>query len=291
VIRASKGHDAEPTGSISRDATSGSVAQRSVGRFVALVLAGSAAFWALGPLIGAATRWTGADLPGSALMFLCPGLSAIVLVRRAGDDVGEFVRQLRGWPDRAHLAWYLPMVLLLPLELLGSYVIMQRLGLALPRHAHVRWAALPGLSVIYLVAAAGEELGWSAYATAPLQRRHGALTAALILGAIWAALHVIPYFQAGHDAAWVMWQCVFTIGLRIVLVWLYNNTRGCVTAPIVCHASYNVAWSLFPNSGSFYNPAITAAVMTIVAAAVVVAWGPSTLTRPPARQHARVSMR
>jgi membrane protease YdiL (CAAX protease family) len=50
---------------------------------------------------------------------------------------------------------------------------------------------------VYLLAAAGEELGWSGYVLEPLQHRFGALGGTLVLGVLWWRLHV-PSIRCPH---------------------------------------------------------------------------------------------
>ena len=108
---------------------------------------------------------------------------------------------------------------------------------------------------------------------------------------MWAAWHVIPYWQAGHDSSWIAWQCLFTISFRVILVWLFNNTDKNLAAPVVCHASYNVAWSLLPNDGTQYDPMVTGIVTTVVAIAVALLWSPASLANSPIRRAASTKPR
>jgi hypothetical protein len=41
----------------------------------------------------------------------------------------------------------------------------------------------------------------------------------------------------------------------------------------------NLTWQLFPINGSYYDPGVTALIEVVVAAIVVVVWGPRTLAR------------
>ena len=64
-----------------------------------------------------------------------------------------------------------------------------------------------------------------------------------------------------------------------VAVWLWNNTgRGLLPAVLV-HTLYNVSWSLFPGSGSLYDPAVGGSILAVAAAIVTALWGPKTLAR------------
>jgi uncharacterized protein len=198
-------------------------ADRSVTAFLVLVLAVSAALWVLEPVLGDSLGvLTGTDLPASALMFVAPGLAAVVLTwRREGRTaVGRLLATATGRPRPSSPGWYVPTLLLMPAIVVASYVVVRLAGLPLPEQIVVPWAFLPVLVVLYLVSGWCEQLGWTAYATDPLQRRRGALGAALILGAAWALVHVVPYAQAGHDARWILGQCLFTVALRVLLSWI-----------------------------------------------------------------------
>ena len=70
----------------------------------------------------------------------------------------------------------------------------------------------------YFIGAFGEELGWSGYIIDPLQNRYGALKASIILGIEWAIWHIIPFNQAHQTWSWILWQCIGTVFLRVIMV-------------------------------------------------------------------------
>jgi hypothetical protein len=110
-------------------------------------------------------------------------------------------------------------------------------------------------------------------------RLGGALKASTVLGAVWALWHLWPYIQTGNGPAWVMWQSLGSIPLRILIVWLYNNTGKSILAGILFHAMVNVSEFSFPNYGSHYDPFISCIIFALVAAIVVFMWGPRTFIR------------
>jgi uncharacterized protein len=59
------------------------------------------------------------------------------------------------------------------------------------------------LAVVYLVAALAEEVGCTAHLTDRLDGRLGRRQTALVVGALWAVWHVVPYVQVGHDPEWI----------------------------------------------------------------------------------------
>ena len=116
-----------------------------------------------------------------------------------------------------------------------------------------------------------------------MQKRWGALQAALMLGAIWAAWHVIALLQAGRAPTWIAWWTLGTLALRVLTVWIYNNTGRSVFAAALFHAMCNVSWQLFPNAGSAYDPRIVAPIEAAAAIIVALVWGARTLTRAARR--------
>lgn len=255
-------------------------ADRSVPAFLVLVVLLSAVFWLFGPLLGDPLgALTGTDLPASALMFLVPGTAAVVLTwhRDGRTAVRRLLTTSTPRPRPRSPLWYVPTLLLMPAVVAASYAVVRLAGLPLPEQIVVAWGAVPVLLVLYLVSGWCEQLGWTAYATDPLQVRRGALGAALVLGVVWALIHVIPYAQAGHGARWILGQCLYTVALRVVLSWIYANAGPGILAVTACQASSNVAWSVFPNHGSHFDPVVAGVLAAAVAVAVVLAFGPRTL--------------
>jgi membrane protease YdiL (CAAX protease family) len=138
----------------------------------------------------------------------------------------------------------------------------------------------PALFAVFILFAIGEEAGWSGYVIGGLQDRWSALASGLVLGIIWAAWHVIPFVQAHHASNWwVVWQCAATVSLRVLMVWIFNNTEKSIFAMVVFHATINESEFMFPNLGSHYDPYIPFLILTGVAATVVYLWGGKTLAR------------
>ena len=258
-------------------------ATRSPWRFFALVFALAIPFWVLGfvfdqGLLGG----LGISLPVSALAFVCPAIAAMILVYRE-EQFGGVARLLRRVFDGGRVrprVWYAPALLLLPALYLLSYVVMRLLGVPIP-DLHISPLTILFLFALFFITGACEEVGWTGYALDPLQQRRTALAAALILGIVWSGIHVIPDMQGGQTLGWIAGQRLFTIALRVLMVWLYNNAGGSLFAVILVHAMDNVSvFAIFPNNGgSHYIPAITAALTILAALIVTYLWGAKTLAR------------
>jgi membrane protease YdiL (CAAX protease family) len=112
-----------------------------------------------------------------------------------------------------------------------------------------------------------------------LQQRWSAFTASLILGAAWALWHSITFLQTTESLAWVVWQSATTVGLRVLIVWLYNNTGQSLFAAVAFHTMVNVSEFSYPVYGSHYDPFIATILIAITVAIVTFLWGPKTLAR------------
>jgi CAAX protease family protein len=112
-----------------------------------------------------------------------------------------------------------------------------------------------------------------------VQDRWSAVTTSVILGSVWAAWHVVPDIQQGHSATWNAWKMLEAVASRVLIVWLYNNTATSAFTAILTHDMYNVSWSLFPNTGSDYDPAIGGSIIAIAAVLVTFLGGSETLAR------------
>ncbi len=219
------------------------------------------------------------NLPVSALGFFVPATAAsIVTFRRDGPNgMKELLRKALDYRKIRSRIWFAPILLLFPLIYSSSYAIMRLAGLPLPE-PRVPLRKAPAFFVLYFIGAVGEELGWTAYATDPLQERWGALKAAVVLGGVWALWHAIPFVQTRNSRRWIVWQSIYTVASRILTVWIYNKTGKSVFAAILFHDMSNVSWSLFPNYGSHYDPSVTGLITSATAAIVTLGWRPKTLS-------------
>jgi membrane protease YdiL (CAAX protease family) len=166
----------------------------------------------------------------------------------------------------------------LPVIAVLSFVVVRVMGVPIPA-PHIAILATLELLALFFVAALGEELGWSGYALDPMQKRWHALSAALLLGLVWSAWHIVPLLQTHRPLDWITWWCVGTVTLRVVMVWLYNNTGKSVFAVALFHAVSNVCWQSFPIHGSYFDPRINGLIMLGVAAVVTIVGGPRSLAK------------
>lgn len=259
--------------------TTSTTLKRSPLAFFALAFALAVPFWVLGAL--AKPLPPPINLSLSSLQVVSPLIAALILVYREehGEGVKRLLRRIVAPMSVRPRIWYLPVIFLLPLIYALSYVVMLRMGRSLPA-PDIPWLLIPVLLGVFFLLAACEEVGWTGYATDPLQERWGAFSTAILLGLVWAVWHVVPALQARHAWAFIVAQhFVYSVGLRVLIVWLYNSTGKSLFAAILFHAMDNVSYALFPTNGSAYDPAVTGAITALIAALVAFLWGPKTLAR------------
>ena len=100
---------------------------------------------------------------------------------------------------------------------------------------------MPLLLIALVIPAILEEVGWRGYALPRLQHSFGALRASLILGVIWAGLHLplwlLPDFGFADQS--IPLYVVQVMAFSVVLAWLYNATGGSLLLTGIAHAAIN----------------------------------------------------
>jgi len=236
--------------------------------FFLLVLALAIPFWVYGAIAGGELL---PGLPVAALWFVCPGLAALLLRCRKGGLTESWSLLKRSF-DFGRIKsgiWYAPILLTAPVAAVLSFAIPRLAGTPVPAPQFTLPEVL-GLSAIFFIAAAGEELGWSGYAIDPMQTRWGPLRASLMLGAVWAVFHYPALLEAHRPLAWIAWWSLGTVATRVIMVWLYNRTGQSVFGVILSHMTVNLSWQLFPIHGSYFDPRLNSAIMAAAATGFVV---------------------
>ncbi len=192
---------------------------------------------------------TGVAWPTHFPALLGPALAALVVTALVWGRAGvcDLLARMARW--RMPLRWWAAAVS--PLAFLGVALAVAAAAGKLPRGSDFGlYSGLPAIgvapvAVIAILITFGEETGWRGFALPLLQRRHGALAAALLVTPIWALWH-LPYFftlATYRDFAPVGYVG-FVFGLAcgsIVLTWLYNGTGGSILACAVWHGVFNLA--------------------------------------------------
>ncbi|MCC2334970.1 CPBP family glutamic-type intramembrane protease [Cellulomonas wangsupingiae] len=241
-----------------------SAARTSMVRYAVITAVLGAAFTALGPVLGDLSALTRAAVPAAALMVVCPPVAAYLVARREGT-LRAWVAVLRRW-RAPWWAWVVAAVLMPAVVVLST-----RAPAGTPDPLPV--GGVLALVAVFLVSAALENAGWSAFALPRMALLATPLVTGVLIGVFWALWHVVPYAQGGHSASWIAGQCVFTVVLRVLLVQLSVRSGNLMWPAVVAHASYNVAWAASPGAGTAYDPWVASA-WTAAAALALLATAP-----------------
>jgi len=214
-----------------------------------------------------------------------PVIAALILVYRENRTAGmvELLRRSFDYKRIKSRIWYLPILLLYPCLVFMQYGMALLSGVPVSSPQFSLWT-LVGFALVFVLAL-GEELGWMGYAFDPMQERLGALKASLVLGPLWASVHIALFLGGGASSYWIAWQSIYIVATRVLFVWIYNNTGRSVFAVALLHTMFNFVWQVFPPGAggllvpSFYSPSTLALTTIVLAAIVTFLWGPETLAR------------
>ena len=206
-----------------------------------------------------------------------PAIAAAWVTKRHEGSLRSLSTQIFHWRLPA---WGYAVALGLPLVLVASsFAIVKALGGAWELDDPIAAVAAP-LFLVFAVFIAGgpEEIGWRGFALPRLQSRWNALTASLILGAIWAIWHAPLWFMADLSFSDLNYPLYATqcLASSVVYTWLYNNTRGSLLLAVLLHASGNLAAAYLAVS-SVYPQLVLTGLWVLVSVALVYRWGPENL--------------
>ena len=215
---------------------------------------------------------------------LGPSLSGFIMtgITEGRAGIRRLLRRIVLW--RVGLLWYLFALIGIPMVMVLATIIF-RPGAVESFQTLAPLSVLPYLSAfVFMVLIGGplfEEPGWSGFAQPRLQRLHSPLIGGLILGSLWALWHLPGFLIPSQDLTdipprgSVLDFVVFAIALialRLIMQWVFNNTKGSVLIAILVHASWNTFYSaaliqLFPAPsvlGSYLNLTIAAGAVAVV---------------------------
>ena len=217
-----------------------------------------------------------------SLFALVPIAAALILTFRENgwDGAKKLLGRAFDLKRIVRKIWYAPTLFLLPFVFILALGLMVLIGKPIPA-AQFPVVVLPVLFLAFFIMALGEEVGWMGYAFEPMQDRWNAFKATLVLGLIWAIWHVPLYIFLFTDPVFIVAQVLSLLGIRFLLVWIFNSTGKSVFAAILFHAVYNVTNGVLPNYqvSAPLGIVITSSFVLITAIIVTILWGPETMAR------------
>ena len=214
---------------------------------------------------------------------LGPVLSGFIMtsVIEGWPGISRLVRRIVRW--RVGLRWYLFALIGLPAIMALATII--RPGALESLDVSAQPITLAYLKAFLCMAIMGgplfEEPGWTGFAQPRLQQMYGPLLGGLLLGGLWALWHLPGFLIPSEDIrdipprGTVLDFAVFAlalVGLRLIIIWVVNNTRDSVLMAILVHASWNTFYAtslirLFPTPavlGSYSNLTMAACALALV---------------------------
>ena len=214
-----------------------------------------------------------------------PMIAALLLTYRERRWPG-ITALLRRTYDAARIKpriWFVPILLLYPSIGFINYGVARGAGVDIPPPTFSLVGFLGYCTVFFMALA--EELGLSGYAIDPMQERYSALKTGVLLGLVWAGYHIPGFVISGYySAEWIAWHALYTVATRVLFVWIYNNCGKSLFSMALCHWTFGLFWSLWPQDNlqkavPFYDPKIAAATAVFYVVIVVYVWGPRTLAQ------------
>ncbi len=133
--------------------------------------------------------------------------------------------------------------LLLPVVIGGlAYLLAGLMGIDVEMIHGATAVTLTGTYLFLILGALLEEIGWRGYLQPLLEESTSKEIAALVVGFLWSVWH-FTLFQNGF---WFMVGfTLFAVGISYSMGHFMSGTKNNLNIPIVLHASYNLAVTLF----------------------------------------------
>jgi uncharacterized protein len=260
------------------------VKNRNPLKFFILVFAFSIPLWIIDTMIHVKTSLLNFSIIDILAAFIPITVANILIYQEEGrSGIKTLFKRIFDFERIRSKSWYLPIIFLPFFLYFLIYMVILISGLPLADNFQIPFKSIPFLFVSFFIGAVCEETGYMGYAIEPIQTRFGALYAGILIGIPWAVWHYPSIIQQGHDAAWIAWATLGTVAVRILIVWIFNNTQKSLFACILFHTMMNLGRPLFPKD-KIHNPLVDYpeihySVIAVVAIVVVFLWGSKTLAK------------
>jgi len=189
---------------------------------------------------------------------LAPTIASYISIKFSDRNYKGFNKTI--WKWRINILYYLFCIV----SVLGvRYLSIAFYGLIFkPIRADITPQFLSLIPLIFLMILFGglEEFGWRGLLLPELNKKFKLSTAALIVGLVWGLWHLPLFFINGLSQyhSDFLEFIINTIGLGLVLAWLYNKTNS-IFICVLFHAFYNASFSIglsCPSNGRYISAII-----------------------------------
>jgi uncharacterized protein len=179
--------------------------------------------------------------------------------------------------------WYLAAVVVVTAVTAAQIVINRVLGYGFDFSLFV--VQIGSFIPLLVLGPLSEEIGWRGFALDRLQTRWNAVTSSLIVGAFWALWHLPLFYMVGTSQRVLgipfAGFAAGLIALSVLFTWLHNNTSGSVWTAVFFHWIYTCSAQVVATGvhRTVLYGWVESMPYIVVAAVVVVVWGPHLLSR------------
>jgi len=211
-------------------------------------------------------------------MTVAPALAGITLTSIVDGSSGlrDLFSRMRRW--RVGANWY-GALLIFPVLIMA--VLLALTTLISPEFAPIFF---PAGILIGLFTGFFEETGWMGYAFRKMELKRNALATGILLGVIHVLWHIVPDYLGASSARGAYWlphfltmMLVAMTAMRVLIVWVYINTRSLLLAQLMHAGSTGFLAILDPTSISPASStlwyAIYGVALWVVVAVVVAIYG------------------
>jgi uncharacterized protein len=162
---------------------------------------------------------------------------------------------------RIRLRWWLVIFLVFPAILATGVALDLLLGGSLPGMKQLTdLMASPLMGPLaaltsFISGPWSEEFGWRGYALEPITDRYGIMRGTTALGLIWGVWHLPLYFmpatwhgQMGFKLAGFWTFTVLSVGLSLLMTWVYQNSNRSILSGMLLHFTSNFCAQLIAPS-------------------------------------------
>ncbi len=214
-----------------------------------------------------------------------PLVAALIVTGITGGKAGvrELVGRMFRW--RVGIKWIL-VTLLGPVALFALAIVILRFSsdgwTDISQHMAYPELGWFGAWFLFALLAMGEEPGWRGFVLPRLQIQRSALSATLILGALWALWHLpVFFFHPGmmqiletSAVGGIIWV-IGILTMSILFTWLYNSARGSILMAALVHGGLNTVTL----GGGEQKAGMISAFALVAAIIIIVVFRPANLSR------------
>jgi membrane protease YdiL (CAAX protease family) len=206
-----------------------------------------------------------------------PMLAAIIMTELSAGRKGikELIARITKW--RVHYAHWLvaiaPLIILGIIE--GANWITTGKGIGLASLGETDFLPDLGIAAVLfwiVTFGFGEEVGWRGFALPRLQQGRSALSATVILWAMWALWH-LPLFFYSYELSLLPGFLFGLLAGAINFTWLYNSTGGSILLAAVFHGLFNSVTACSACKTGILAP-LTSALVMVWAVLIVILFNP-----------------